>query len=106
MRTVRTLVPAVLYAAFSTALTSALTAALLPAPVLMAEDFPAGKVVEKVTCGAQPKITYALYLPSGYTPAKKWPIVYALDASSRALDPMEVFHEAAERHGVIVVSSY
>jgi predicted esterase len=102
MSVVRTFVPAVFYTAFSTAL----TAALLMAPTLMAEDLPAGKVVEKVACSAQPTITYALYLPSGYTPGKKWPIVYALDASKRALDPMEVFHDAAERHGVIVVSSY
>lgn len=76
------------------------------APALRAENLPAGKVVEKVACSAQPQITYALYLPSGYTPEKKWPIVYALDASRLALDPMEVFHDAAERHGVIVVSSY
>src|SRR5260221_2465001 len=94
MRAVRTLALAVLSAAFFTA------------PALIAEEFAAGKVVEKVACSAQPKIVYALYLPSGYTPEKKWPIVYALDASKLALDPMEVFHDAAERHGVIVVSSY
>ncbi len=76
------------------------------APALAAEELPAGRVIEKVACRAEPKIAYALYLPSGYTAQKKWPIVFALDAGRQALDPMEVFHETAERHGVIVVSSY
>jgi hypothetical protein len=65
-----------------------------------------GDVVEKLVCGEDPAYSYALYLPSSYTPETRWPIVYALDARGRAMVPMECFREAAERYGYIVASSY
>lgn len=75
-------------------------------PALLLAALPLGQVVEKVACTAHPEITYALYLPAAYTPERMWPIVIALDAGKQALDPMEAFRETAERHGVIVVSSW
>src|SRR5258708_18844680 len=71
-----------------------------------AEELPTGRVIEKMACREQPANTYALYLPSGYTAARKWPVVYAMDARCRALVPMSAFRAAAERLGVIIVSSY
>lgn len=73
---------------------------------LFLASFPTGRVVEKVACTTHPENTYALYLPSAYTPERTWPIVIALDAGKQALDPMAAFRETAERHGVIVVSSW
>src|SRR5207244_202111 len=75
-------------------------------PALLLAALPLGHVVEKVACAAHPEITYALYLPAAYTPERKWPILIALDAGKQALDPMNAFRETAERHGVIVVSSW
>ena len=68
--------------------------------------FPKGEVVPKVTCAADAKQSYQLYLPSTYDPARRWPVVYALDARGIARNPMERFRPAAEKYGFIVVSSF
>lgn len=65
-----------------------------------------GVVVEKVVCREDPTQSYALYLPSRYTPEKPWPILYCLDPRGRALTPIERFREAAERYGYILASTY
>lgn len=49
--------------------------------------------------------SYALYLPSGYTPDKKWPALYAFDPSGAGKRAVTLFHEAAEKFGVIIISS-
>ena len=55
-------------------------ASLLP---LLAQEVPAGKVVERVACRADDRQSYALYLPSTYTPERSWPILYCLDPGAR-----------------------
>ena len=69
-------------------------------------DFPRGQVVEKVVAARTPGQSYALYLPSTYTPERLWPVLYMLDARNNALVPIERFRAAAERFGWILVSSY
>ncbi len=68
-------------------------------------DFARGKVVEVVEVLQDPTFTYALYLPSSYTTDEKWPVLYVLDPRGRALTALELFRQAAERNGFIVVSS-
>ena len=70
------------------------------------EDLAAGRVTEKVVCREAPAQAYALYLPPGYTPDRRWPILYLLDARGRALLPVERFREAAATYGWILASSY
>ncbi len=65
----------------------------------------AGVLVSREACAAHPDQTYALYLPSTYTPAKKWPIVYAFDPAARGNLPVERMKAAAEHDGYIVVGS-
>jgi dienelactone hydrolase len=65
----------------------------------------AGVVLARETCIAHPDQSYALYLPSRYTPGKKWPVVYAFDPAARGNQPVELMKEAAERHGYVVVGS-
>lgn len=62
--------------------------------------------MERVVCRDDPGEAYALYLPSAYSPERRWPIVYALDPRSRALVPAELLKEGAERYGFVVASSY
>jgi dienelactone hydrolase len=69
------------------------------------DELPRGQVIENVACKADPQQTYALYLPSGYTPEKKWPMLYAFDPAARGKIPVSLFKEAAERFGFIVVGS-
>ena len=66
---------------------------------------PRGEVIEKVTCERQPSQSYALYLPSHFTPEKRWPFLIAFDPGARGKIPVELFRPAAEKYGYIVVSS-
>jgi dienelactone hydrolase len=66
---------------------------------------PRGKLIEKVVCEAQPAQSYALYLPSSFTPEKRWPILIAFEPLARGKIPVERFRPAAEKYGYIVVSS-
>jgi tetratricopeptide (TPR) repeat protein len=67
---------------------------------------PRGKIVERVACLADPTETYALYLPSSYSPERRWPILYCFDPDGTGLNPVEQFASAAERFGWIVVGSW
>lgn len=82
----------------------ALMLLLLAVPALAA-DFPLGKVVDKVDCAATPGETYALYLPSGYTADRAWPVLYILDPRARGALAAEKFRAAAAKHGYILASS-
>lgn len=64
-----------------------------------------GKIIRSVTCLQAKEQTYALYVPSGYTPKEKWPIIYALDPAARGSMPVEMLKEAAEKYGYIVAGS-
>lgn len=65
-----------------------------------------GAVVEKVVCRETPSQSYALYVPSVYLPEKKWPVLYAFDARGRAVIPLGLFRDAAEKRGWVVASVY
>jgi predicted esterase len=67
---------------------------------------PPGRIIERVSCETDPTQTYALYLPSAYTPERRWPILFLMDPRGRALVPLELFQEGAERRGYILASSY
>src|SRR6266496_1939550 len=66
---------------------------------------PKGQIVEKLECLNDSSQSYALYLPSNYTPARKWPILYALDPGARGKTPVEHFKAAAEKYGWILAGS-
>jgi tetratricopeptide (TPR) repeat protein len=70
-----------------------------------AEALPAGRVIESVRCLADPRQSYALYLPSSYDARRPWPILYAFDARARGSFPVQLFSQAAERLGYIVAGS-
>src|SRR5580700_6436544 len=66
---------------------------------------PTGQVIDSVTCADDPSETYALYLPSAYTPTKKWPIIYAFDPAARGDRPIDALKAGAEKYGYIVAAS-
>lgn len=77
-------------------------AAAVPSP----QDLPRGVVVEKVATLRDAKQTYALYLPTSYTPERRWPVLYCFDPAGRGAVPVRLFSEAAERFGWVVVGSH
>jgi predicted esterase len=79
--------------------------ALLALPGAAPAQEPArGVVVDRVACsdGAH---SYALYLPSGYTPARRWPVLVCFDPGARGALPVNRFKAAAEKFGWILVGS-
>lgn len=64
-----------------------------------------GAIIERVVCRADASQSYALFLPTSYTPQKRWPIIYCFDPSARGRAPLERFKEAAEKYGFIVACS-
>jgi tetratricopeptide (TPR) repeat protein len=82
---------------------------LLLCPLASAQQKPAPPVPGQIdlhrTCAAKPDQTYALYLPSTYTPEKSWPIIYAFDPSARGDRPIDALKAGAEKYGYIVAAS-
>jgi dienelactone hydrolase len=70
-----------------------------------AQALPEGQVINKVLCLKNANQSYALYLPSNYSPDRKWPILYAFDAGARGTLPVQRFKAAAEIYGYIVAGS-
>jgi predicted esterase len=68
-------------------------------------EFPTGKLVPKVTCKADPQQSYALYLPSSFSSARKWPIIYVFDPAARGQVAAETIRAAAEKFGYIIAAS-
>lgn len=67
--------------------------------------FQPGTIIEKVTTRADPGQSYALYLPSRYSPERRWPVVYGFDPGARGRVPVELMRAAAEELGFILVGS-
>lgn len=71
----------------------------------MPDDLQPGRIIDRVVCKDAPNHSYALYLPSTYSSAKKWPLIAAFDPGARGNVPVEHLKEAAERYGYIVCGS-
>ncbi len=64
-----------------------------------------GRITDKVVIKDEPSQSYALYLPSSFDPAKKFPIVYCFDPGARGSTAVEKYRAAAEKYGYIAVGS-
>lgn len=61
--------------------------------------------ITQVVTRDDPAQSYALYLPSQYSPDRRWPVIYAFDPFARGKTAVEVYREAAEKYGYIVAGS-
>ena len=66
---------------------------------------PVGEMVEGIACASDPSQSYTLYLPSGFTNERRWPVLLVFDPRGRSLLAAELFREAADDYGWIIVSS-
>lgn len=73
--------------------------------ITQSDSIPRGQVVERIETLNDSSQSYALYLPSNYTPTRKWPAMYAFDPGARGRVPVERFKDAAEKYGWIVIGS-
>jgi len=66
---------------------------------------PFGEMVEGIACRSDPTQTYTLYIPSTYTSDRRLPVLLVFDPRGRSLLAAEIFRDAAETYGWIIVSS-
>jgi hypothetical protein len=64
-----------------------------------------GKVIDSVICKSQSQLSYALYLPSYYSPEKKYPCIFFFDAHARGTLPLRNYKDIAEKYGFVFVGS-
>jgi hypothetical protein len=64
-----------------------------------------GIVTERLACVDDSTQSYALYLPSRYSPDRAWPVIYAFDPFGRGKAAVEVYRAAAEKYGYILAGS-
>jgi hypothetical protein len=70
-----------------------------------APELPVGTVIPHIACVAYVQQSYALYLPSNFSRARKWPIIYVFDPFARGPAAVDVVRAAAEKFGYIVAAS-
>lgn len=70
-----------------------------------AQDLPRGTIVDEVKCAADPTQSYALYLPSTYSPGRGWNLLLAFHPGARGRLMVEKYQAAAEQYGYIVAGS-
>ena len=66
---------------------------------------PIGEMVEGIACHFDPTQTYTLFIPSTYTSGQRLPLLLVFDPRGRSLLAAELFRDAAETYGWILVSS-
>lgn len=72
---------------------------------LTAQAADRNKFVENIATRADSTQTYTLYLPSTYDAAKSYPALVIFDPRGRGTEAAEIFRDAAEEYGWILLSS-
>ena len=83
---------------------SVLTVAL-QASIVLGQDLPRGQIVDEVKCAGDPAQSYALYLPSNYSPDRTWSLLVAFHPAARGRAMVETYRAAAEKYGYVVAGS-
>ena len=80
-------------------------AVLASAAFVAAQDLPRGRIIDAVTCSGDATESYALFLPSNYTPDRAWPLLMGFHPGARGRAIVDTYQAAAEAYGYIVVGS-
>jgi pimeloyl-ACP methyl ester carboxylesterase len=73
-------------------------------PQVQASPLVAGNFNE-LSCTADPSNIFTLYLPQGYTPEKRWPVIIFFDAHANGHLPLEKYKALADKWGYVFVGS-
>lgn len=73
--------------------------------VPVAVDAKPGKVMDQVPCAADTSESYALYLPSDYSPKHLFPVIFFFDAHARGALVVKKYKSVAEDLGFILAAS-
>jgi pimeloyl-ACP methyl ester carboxylesterase len=78
---------------------------VVAAALACGQDLPRGQIIDSVRCLTAPAQQYALYVPSNYSPVRKWSAIFAFDPGAHGRVGVERFQAAAEKYGYIVAGS-
>jgi predicted esterase len=73
--------------------------------IARAQDLPRGQPIDAVTCTGDPSQSYALYLPSNYSPERAWPLLMGFHPAARGRAIVDTYQAAAETYGYVVIGS-
>lgn len=79
--------------------------AALHGTIALAQDLPRGQIVDEVKCAGDPAQSYALYLPSNYSPDRPWSLLVGFHPAARGRAMVETYRAAAEQYGFILAGS-
>jgi len=68
-------------------------------------EFPAGRVIEHVPAADGSSGSFALYVPTEYSSARRWPLVLILDPRGRGATALRPLVPSAEQLGYVLASS-
>jgi poly(3-hydroxybutyrate) depolymerase len=71
----------------------------------LAQDLPRGQIIDDVKCAGDPTQSYALYLPSSYSPERAWSLLVGFHPGARGRAIVETYRAAAEQYGFVVAGS-
>ena len=60
-----------------------------------AQEVPRGTIIDRIECAGDPAQTYALYLPSGYSPDRQWSVLLAFHPAARGRAMVEKYQGCA-----------
>src|SRR5262245_14770993 len=69
------------------------------------QDLPRGEAIDEVRCAGDASQSYALYLPSNYSPDRAWPLLMGFHPAARGRAIVDTYRAAAEKYGYIVAAS-
>jgi predicted esterase len=78
---------------------------LLFSTALAAAEPERGKLVENIAARSDATQTYTLYLPTTYDSMKQQPLLFVFDPRGRGTFAAEIFKDAAEQYGWMIISS-
>jgi dienelactone hydrolase len=70
-----------------------------------AQELQRGVVLDDVRCLTDPTQSYSLYLPSNYSPDRKWSVLIGFHPGGRGRAIVEKYRAAAEQYGYVVAGS-
>lgn len=70
------------------------------------KPFDKGIIIDTVNCIDNAGQKYAIYLPTNYSSAKKWPVVFFFDPHGVGNLPLRLYKELAEKYDFVIAGTY
>src|SRR5690242_17427451 len=82
-----------------------LIVAVLSVSATAAQELQRGVILDDVKCLADPTQSYSLYLPSNYSPDRKWSVMIGFHPGGRGRAIVDKYRAAAEQYGYVIAGS-